>query len=197
MRSKAVQFEVRSGDVTYCVTQSYSRDVETWDAVRARRNVRAYQERPILPEHLERILEAARRSPSSMNEQPWDFVLCTERETLRQLSETWKYAEHVSGSAATIVLVAPIPDDQDARDWIFYDMGQATMNMMLAAVDVGLGSSHAALDDQALARRILDLPEDRFCIGLVAFGYPAERPLAPIAHPDRRRPDEVVHRERW
>jgi nitroreductase len=171
--------------------------VETWDSIRARRNVRDYEDRPIPPEDLVRILEAAWRSPSSMNEQPWDFVVCTDRATLQQLAETWRYAQHVAGSAATVVLVAPIPADQDARDWIFYDMGQATMSMMLAAADLGIGSSHAALDDQALARRILGLPEDRFCVGLVAFGYPADRPLAPIVHPNRRPLDDVVHRERW
>ena len=77
--------------------------------------------------------------------------------------------------------MAPIPADQDARDWIFYDMGQATMNMMLAATELGIGSSHAAIDDQALARRILNLPEDRFCVGLVAFGYPVGSPT----HADR------------
>ena len=171
--------------------------METWDAIRARRNVRVYEDRPIPPEHLERILEAAWRTPSSMNEQPWDFVLCTSRGTLKRLAETWRYAKHVAGSAATVVLVAPIPTDQDSRDWIFYDMGQATMSMMLAAVDLGIGSSHAALDDQALARQVLGIPEDRFCVGLVAFGHPADRPLAPIARPRRRSFEEVVHREQW
>lgn len=171
--------------------------METWDAIRARRNVRGYEDRPIPPEHLERILEAAWRTPSSMNEQPWDFVVCTARETLRQLAETWRYAQHVGGSAATVVLVAPVTTEQETRDWIFYDMGQATMSMMLAAADLGIGSSHAALDDQARARKILGLPEDRFCVGLVAFGYPSDRPLRPIAHPNRRPLDEVVHREHW
>ena len=171
--------------------------METWDAIRARRNVRAYDDRPISAENLERILEAARRSPSSTNQQAWDFVVCTERETLQQLARTWRYARHVGGSAATVVLVAPITPDQDTRDWILYDMGQATMSMMLAAADLGIGSCHAALNDQALARRILDLPEDRFCVGLVAFGYPADRPLAPIERPKRRPLDDVVHGERW
>ena len=171
--------------------------METWDALRARRNVRAYEDRPIPPEHLERILEAAWRTPSSMNEQPWEFVVCIDRETLRQLAETWQYAQHIAGSAATVVLVAPAPTDQDSRDWIFYDMGQATMSMMLAAADLGIGSCHAALDDQALARRILGLPEDRFCVGLVAFGYPADRPLKQIAHPNRRPLDEVIRHEHW
>src|SRR6266516_2123016 len=171
--------------------------METWDVIRARRNVRAYDGRRIPPDHLERILEAARRTPSSMNEQPWDFVVCTDRENLRQLAETWRYAQHVAGSAATVVLVAPIPSDQDERDWIFYDMGQATIHMMLTAADLGIGSSHAALEDQALARRILGIPEDRFCVGLVSFGYPADGRLRPIEHPNRRPPNEVIHRERW
>ena len=67
--------------------------METWDAIRARRNVRKYEDRPIEHDDLERILEAARRTPSSMNEQPWDFVLCTERATLQRLAETWRYAD--------------------------------------------------------------------------------------------------------
>jgi nitroreductase len=171
--------------------------METWDAVRARRNVRNYEDRPIASELLDRILEAAWRTPSSMNEQPWDFIVCTERETLNQLAETWRYARHVAGSTATVVLLAPIPSDQDERDWIFYDMGQATMQMMIAAADLGIGSSHAAVDDQDLARRLLGVPEDRFCVGLVAFGYPADRPLRPIERPNRRPQEDVIHRERW
>jgi nitroreductase len=171
--------------------------VETWDALRARRNVRSYEDRPIAPEDLDRILEAARRSPSSMNEQPWDFVVVTDREALRRLAETWKYARHVEGSAAAVALIAPTTEDRDERDWILYDLGQATMAMMVAAADLGIGSGHAALEDQALAREILGFPDDRWCVGLIAFGYPADRPLAPIERPKRRAADDVLHRERW
>ncbi|MEA2550867.1 MAG: hypothetical protein QOE25_636 [Actinomycetota bacterium] len=171
--------------------------MQTWDAVRARRNVRGYEDRALRPEDLDRILEAAWRTPSSMNDQPWDFVVCTQRETLRRLAQTWVYAEHVAGSAATVALIATHTTDQDTRDWIFYDMGQATMSMALVAADLGIGSSHAGVDDQALARELLGLPEDRFCVGLIAFGFPADRPLKPILRPDRRPFDQVVHRERW
>jgi hypothetical protein len=68
---------------------------------------------------------------------------------------------------------------------------------MLAAADLGVGSSHAAVDDQALARDVLELPADRGCLWLVALGEPADRPLRPIDRPDRRAFDDVVHRERW
>jgi hypothetical protein len=57
--------------------------VETWDAIRARRNIRRYTHRPISAEDLDRVLEAGRRTPSSINQQRWDFVVCTDRDQLR------------------------------------------------------------------------------------------------------------------
>jgi nitroreductase len=170
--------------------------VETWDAIRSRRNVRRYDDRPIGQADLDRILEAARRTPSSVNQQAWDFVVVTERDRLRELSSIWRYAAHVATSAATIALVTPVSDDRDERDTFQYDIGQATMSIMLAAADLRIGSGHASVGDQALARRILGLPEDREVAILVALGYPADRPLKPIRRPNRRAFDDVVHRER-
>ncbi len=171
--------------------------MEAWDAIRARRNVRAYEELPIATEDLERVLEAARRTPSSTNQQAWDFVVVTERERLRELAKTWRWAAHVGTSAATIALVMPASDDRDERDTLEYDLGQVTMSIMLAAADLGIGSGHASVGDQTLARKVLGLPEDRECAWLVALGYPADRPLAPIARPNRRPFEDVVHRETW
>jgi nitroreductase len=53
--------------------------METWDAIRARRNVRAYADQPVPEEHLRRIAEAGWRAPSASNRQHWDFVLVTDR----------------------------------------------------------------------------------------------------------------------
>jgi nitroreductase len=171
--------------------------METWDAIRARRNVRQYQDRPIAPEDLDRILEAGRRSPSSTNWQPWDIVVLSDRARLQQLSKVFFGASHVAYSAATIAMVAPIPKRDFEREWIPYDLGQATMSIMLAAADLGIGSGHAAVTDQALARSILGFPEDRYLAYMIGLGYPADRPLKPIARPTRRPFDEVVHREKW
>jgi nitroreductase len=171
--------------------------METWDVLRARRNVRRYADRPIANEDLDRILEAARRTPSSMNEQPWDFVVVTDRGRLQELADLWRYSAHVRDSAATIALVMAVTPPGDDRDLIQYDLGQATMSIMLAAADLGIGSSHASVGDQEKARRILDLPEDRECPILIALGYPADRPLRPISQPKRRPLDDVVHLEAW
>lgn len=171
--------------------------METWDALRGRRNVRAYEDRAIPREDLDRILEAGRRSPSSMNQQAWDFVVVTERERLRDLSRTWRYAAHVAGSAATIALCIPTSQDPEDRETFQYDLGQVTISMMLAAADLGIGSGHASVGDQPLARQVLGLPEARECAILVALGYPRGRPITPMVRPDRRAFDDVVHRERW
>jgi nitroreductase len=159
--------------------------------------MRQFSDRPILPEDLDRILEAGRRTPSSTNWQPWDFVVVTDREQLRELAGVWRGAFHVAGSQATVALVAPYPLDEMRQDWMQFDFGQATMAMMLAAADLGIGSGHAVVSDQERARAVLGLPEDRFCPYLISLGYPVDRPLRPIQRPKRRPFDEVVHRGRW
>src|SRR5262245_6033099 len=171
--------------------------METWDAIRSRRNVRSYTAVPLPPEDLDQILEAGRRAPSSRNWQPWDFVVVTDRDRLTQLARVWQYAGHVATSAATIALLAPEPETELQRDWLQYDLGQASMAMMLAATDLGIGTGHAAVGDQDLARSILGHPPDRFVAYLLALGYPADRPLAPLRRPDRRPFDDVVHRDHW
>jgi nitroreductase len=171
--------------------------VETWDAIRARRNVREFEDRAIPPADLDQILEAGRRSPSARNWQPWDFVVVTVRDQLEELARVWQAAAHVASSAATIALVASVPANDRQRDQRQYDLGQATMSIMIAAADLGIGSGHAGVGDQTLARKLLGLPDEKFLAYLIALGYPAGRPLAPIQRPDRRPFGEVVHRGRW
>jgi nitroreductase len=169
--------------------------METWDAISARRNARSFTSRPVPPADLDRILEAGRRSPSSQNWQPWDFILVTDREQLRKLATVWRGAGHVAGSAATIVVIAPPADNEFRRAQL--DLGQAIMAMTLAATDLGIGSCHAGVADIPLARELLGFPQDRDWAFLISLGYPADRPLVPVRNPLRRPFDEVVHRGRW
>ena len=169
--------------------------MQTWDAITSRRNVRIFEDRAIPAQDLDRILEAGWRSPSSQNWQPWDFVLVTDRDQLRELSHVFSGAYHVAHSAATIAVVGPVADNPYRRAQ--FDLGQAVMAITLAATDLGIGACHAGVQDMALARRVLGLPDDRDFVLLLSLGYPADRLLKPIKHPKRRPFDEVVHRGRW
>lgn len=170
--------------------------METWDAIRSRRNTREYQDRPIDPADLDRILEAGRRSPSSMNEQPWDFIVVTDRSTLERMADLWRFGAHIRNAAASIALLSPASGDPEARETFAFDLGQASMSMMLVAADLGIGSCHSSLGDQTEARAVLGYPEDREAVILLSLGYPV-RPLSPIEHPKRRPASEVIHREHW
>lgn len=160
--------------------------------------MRQYTDQPIAREDLDRILEAGRRAPSSTNWQPWNFVVVTNRAQLIELAKVWdRGGQHIARSAATIALVAHQPEDALHRDWLMYDLGQATANMMLTATDLGIGSGHSAVADQEQAQRVLGFPDDYFGVYLIGLGYPADRPLRPLTRPNRRPFDEVVHWDHW
>ena len=171
--------------------------METWDAIRARRNVRTYTDQPISDEDLDRILEAGWRAPSASNRQRWEFVLITHKAQLDALGGVWQGARHIPGAQAAIVLLVPQPHEERFVTLDRYDLGQATYAMLLAATDLGIGSGHSSIGDQDKAREILGFPEGYIAAYIVGLGYPADRPLRPIVKPNRRPFDQVVHRGGW
>jgi nitroreductase len=166
--------------------------METWDAIRARRNVRTYRPDPVTDADLRRIAEAGWRAPSASNRQHWNFIIVTDSEQLQALSTVWRGATHIAGAAAAIALVIPQPEDDRTRVIDQYDLGQATYAMMLAAADLGIGTGHSSVGEQGPPRKILGVPDDHDVAYLIGIGHPAGRPLKPILKPDRRPFDDVV-----
>jgi nitroreductase len=171
--------------------------METWDAIRARRNVRTYKPEPVPAADLDRIAEAGWRAPSASNRQHWNFVIVTDRDQLQALSTVWQGAKHIAGAAAAIALVLPEPADERSKVVDQYDLGQATYAIMLAAADLGIGTGHSSVGDQKKAREILGVPDDHDVAYMIGVGYPADRPLKPIVKPNRLPFDEVVRHGHW
>jgi nitroreductase len=171
--------------------------MEAWDAICARRNVRQYKPEPVPHDDLNRIAEAGWRAPSAKNRQPWDFVIVTDRGQLQEISKVWQGAGHIAGAAAAIAFVVPEPPDERRKVTDSYDIGQATMAMMIAATDLGIGTGHSSVGDQDRAREILGVPDGHRVAFMLGLGYPADRPLAPVRRPNRRPFGEVVHHGRW
>src|SRR5437763_16402005 len=109
-----------------CPTTRRGAVMETWDAVRARRNVRSFTDKAIADNDLDQVLEAGRRAPSASNTQPWDFVVVTERGDLSELALAWRGAGHIARSAATIVILPPIPHHPRQAGRLTDDLGPAT-----------------------------------------------------------------------
>jgi nitroreductase len=170
-----------------------------WDAIRTRRAIRRFEDRPVEDAHLERILTAGRRAGSSKNLQRWSFIVCRDREHLRQLSVVGPYAGHLAGAAVGIALVTPDPSGPDAPLSILFDLGQAADNMMLAAWELGIGSVPATVYEHDLARELLGYPADHRCEYLLSFGYPADPTdlTRPPKAGGRAALGDLVHEERW
>ncbi len=173
--------------------------MDVWEAIDSTRAIRKFLDKSLAPEHLDRILNAGRRSGSSKNQQNWDFIVCTDREHLRELTAVGEFAGHLAGAAAAVALVSPAPGTHDAPLSVMWDLGRAAQNMTLAAWELGIGSVPATVYDQPLARELLGYPDDHWCEYLLSFGYPAE-PSAltrPKKQGGRKPLTEIVHEERW
>ena len=172
--------------------------MDVWEATNSVRVIRDFADQPLSAEHEARILNAARRTGSSKNEQTWAFIVIHDRDHLRELTGVGKYADHLAGAAMAVALVTP---DESAgwRNTRMWDLGRAAQNMVLAAWELGIGSAPATVFARELASRLLGLPDDRRCNYLLSFGYPADpsQLKAPNKHGGRKPLDALVHEERW
>lgn len=170
-----------------------------WDTIRTKRAVREFEDRPVEPAHIDRIVAAGRRAHSSKNSQRWGFILVQERSRLRAMATLGPYAGHIAGAAAAIALVTPDPRGRDQPLSVMWDIGGAAAQMMVVAWELGVGSCPATVYEPALAREILGFPADMHCEYILSFGYPADPSVltAPPRAGGRRPQEEVLHRERW
>ncbi|MBA3689240.1 MAG: nitroreductase family protein [Chloroflexi bacterium] len=116
--------------------------MDVWEAINSVRVIRDFAEQPLSAEHEARILNAARRTGSSKNEQTWAFIVIHDRDHLRELTGVGKYADHIAGAAMAVALVTP---DESAgwRNTRMWDLGRAAQSMVLAAWELGIGSAPA------------------------------------------------------
>jgi nitroreductase len=170
-----------------------------WDAIRSRRVIRRFADRPLSDEHLDRILRAGRRANSSKNSQRWAFIVCRDRAHLHELSNVGPWAGHLAGAAVGVALVTPDPQSTGAPLSVMFDLGQAADSMIFAAWELGVGSALVTVYRHDLARELLGYPEDHHCEFLLSFGYPADPTdlTRPLKKGGRRPLAELVHEERW
>lgn len=170
--------------------------MEVSEAIQTKRAVREFQDRPLDEAAVHHILNAGRRSQSSKNTQPWNFIAVQNRETLQKLSKLGDWAGHLAGAALGVVLVTPPPEH---RFSVMFDAGQAAAYMQLAAWGIGIGSCLASIYEPDKARDLLGFPQDQTALIAISFGYPLNESklTAPPKPGGRRDFDEVVHWEKW
>jgi nitroreductase len=148
------------------------------EAIMTRRAVRKFDSsKSISKEKLDVLLKAAMSAPSARNEQPWHFLVVTERELLKQILEVHPYAAMCLEAAAAIIPCVDRTVNQEDLDFWVEDMSAATQNIMLAARAEGLGSVwvgvYPNLDRVAAIKKLFNLPDKFMPFCLIPVGYSA------------------------
>jgi len=170
--------------------------MDFYESVRRRYSVRAYRDRPVEQEKLDRILEAARLAPSARNFQECRFVVVRDKEKRSRLMEA-AYGQRFVGEAPVVIACCSDTDKGvmkcgHARYTI--DSGIAIEHLVLAAVAEGLGSCWIGSFQPEKVREVLDIPEHIEVVELLPIGYPAEG-SKPVK--GRKPMEEIVCYESW
>lgn len=163
---------------------------ECLQSIMKRRSIRAFTGDTVPKEKLEMALRAAMAAPSGMNRQPWQFVVVTEKETIKRMCEAHGYAGFGMAAGA---IVLPF-GSKEGQKWFDQDMAAATENLLIQIANSGLGATWCGMDEarQATVRGMVGLPEDAFIFALIPVGVPAEEKPARTQYEARR-----VHWERY
>jgi nitroreductase len=166
------------------------------DAIRTKRAIRKFQDKPLPDDVIQTILNAGRRSQSSKNEQAWQFIAIRDKSILKALSECGTWAGHLAGAALAVAILTP---DPEGKFQIMFDAGQAAAFMQLAAWELGVGSVPASLYEHEKAREILGAPPEWVVRIALSFGYPIdeEKLSAAPKKGGRRSLEEIVHWDKW
>ena len=166
------------------------------DAIRTKRAVRKFQEKPLTEETMRAILNAGRRSQSSKNNQDWRFIAVTDKAVLKELSQCGEWAGHIAGAALAVAILTPSPGE---KFQYLFDAGQSAAFMQLAAWEMGIGSCPASVYEFEKAREVLGFPPEWHVRIALSFGHPEEEEKLSAAPKKggRKGLEEVVHWEKW
>ena len=148
-----------------------------FQAINSRRSIRKYKDKKVGEDKLERILEAARLSPSARNLQTWKFIVVREEETRKKLVEA---INQPFVGQAPVILVNVATETEgimrcgEARYTV--DLSIATAYMILQAQEEGLGTCWLGSFDQEKVKEILSIPKEMKVVSISPLGYPDEAP---------------------
>ena len=166
------------------------------EAIRIRRSVRRYADKPVESDKLAIVLEAGRLAPSANNRQEWRYIVVQNAETRNKLMHAAKGQRFVG--EAPVVIACCAETDNDRRmtcGQLAYsiDVAISIDHMTLAAVEVGLGTCWIGAFYEDQVKRILGVPDEIRVVELLTLGYPADAP----SYKDRMAINEIVMHERW
>jgi nitroreductase len=178
---------------------------EVLQAIKNRRSIRKYTDQPISDEVLQQLLEAVQWAPSWANTQCWELVVVKDPAQREKLQATMgkgnPATKAIVSAPLLIVLCGKLKEAGYYKeivttkfgDWFLYDLGIAGQNLHLACQALGLGMVTVGLFDQAVAAKVLGVPEGYELVAMMPIGYPDQNPKPP----KRKEISDFTHYDRW
>lgn len=163
--------------------------MEVFEAVRTVLAVRAYQDKPVPPDVVRRIVEAGRLTGSSMNGQPWHFIIVENRETLGQLGALARTGPYIAQAPLAVVVAI------EKTKYAVSDASRAIQSMILAAWSEGIGSNWVGFLGLAEVKSLLGIPDELDVLAIIPFGYPVQ--VRSQGKKQRKPISEITHREHF
>ncbi len=181
-----------------------------FDAIKTRRSIRRYLDKPVEDEKLQTVLEAVRMSPSWANFQCWRLIVVKEKSVKEKISAL-SYVESffaplgyksnpskkALAEAPVVIVLCADPEKSGAlwnQQYYLLDSGIAAQNLMLAARGLGLGTVFVGVYQEDKVKELLNIPDGIRVVGLLPLGYPAEEQKS---GPSRKPVEEFCFSEKW
>jgi nitroreductase len=165
--------------------------MDAFEAVRTVLAVRQFQDKPVPPEVIQRIVDAAHLTASSRNGQPWHFVVVQDRDKLQRIAPLARTGPYIAEAPLAVAVAY-----DKASQFGVSDTSRAIQSMVLAAWADGVGSNWVGFDGTlGDVNAELALPDNLQLVGVVPFGYPVKK--LGKGKKNRKPIGEVVHRERF
>ncbi len=184
--------------------------MDIFEAIRTRRSVRRYSDKPLSDELLVEIFESVRRSPSWANMQCWRFVAVRDIEARKKLAEYSFMESYLApmgyksnpgrkalAEAPVVLVLCASPHDSGqirGQDYYLMDLGIASQTLMLAARAHGLGTLFVGVYEESPVKELLGIPDDVRVAGLIPIGYALEDKANGMS---RKSVSEILTLEMW
>ena len=166
------------------------------EAIKNRRSVRTYADRPLPAEVFQKLCDALRFAPSACNYQPWRFILIQDPQLRQQVAQACKKQTWMA-QAPLIVVGCGFPEQAykgmgGAKNSVEIDLAIALDHLSLVAVSEGLGTCWIGAFDEPSVRKLLKIPAGQYPVALMPVGYPKSEGLnSPIKDSQRKKPKEI------
>lgn len=165
------------------------------DPIFKRRSIRRYTDKYVDDDQVQKLLRAAMCAPSARGAKPWHFIVVRDKESLNKLSYAHQSAYMIKDASVAIVVCGDLRE-QSYRDYWVLDCSAATENILLEAVQLGLGAVWVAVYPRneriIYVKNILSIPDEIVPLCVIPIGYPAESP-----EPKKTYDESKIHYEKW